>query len=142
MSLGLGLGLRSGSDIDCFRYTFSGNRTGFWLNAWLARPRRRSPKSDLMSGLGLGGDYFLTQHSICYTTTVIICDCYNNKCPPPVAMFGVQRGEGTVMLSYNSTYTRSITNSPCTPPAPCTLDSISHSGTSPVHMCNLLCAAL
>ena len=61
---------------------------------------------------------------------------------PRVAMFGVQHGEGAVMLSYNSTYTRSITNSPCTPPAPCTLDSISHSGTSPMHMCILLCAAL
>ena len=36
-------------------------------------------------------------------------------------MFGVLRGEGAVMLSYNSTYTRSITNSSCTPPAPCTL---------------------
>ena len=66
---------------------------------------------------------------------------YNNYCPPRVAMFGLQRGEGAVMLSYNSTYTRSITNSPCTPPAPCTLDSISHSDTSPMHMCILLCAA-
>ena len=46
------------------------------------------------------------------------------------------------MLSYNSTYTRSITNSPCTPPAPCTLDFISHSGTSPMHICILLCNAL
>ena len=37
-------------------------------------------------------------------------------------MFGVQYGESAVMLSYNSTYTRSITNSLCTPPVPCTLD--------------------
>ena len=49
-------------------------------------------------------------------------------------MFGVQHREGAVMLSYNSTYTRRITNSPCTPPAPCTLDFISHSCTSPMHM--------
>ena len=33
---------------------------------------------------------------------------------PRVAMFGVLRGEGAVMLSYNSVYTYSITNSPCT----------------------------
>ena len=52
-------------------------------------------------------------------------------------MFGVQRGEGAVMLFLNSTCTRSITNSPCTPPAPCTLDYISHSSVSPIcmHMC-------
>ena len=42
---------------------------------------------------------------------------------PRVAMFGVLRGEGAVMLSYNSTYTCSISNSPCTPRAPCTLDT-------------------
>jgi hypothetical protein len=29
-------------------------------------------------------------------------------------MFGVLRGEGAVMLSYNSTHTFCITNSPCT----------------------------
>ena len=33
---------------------------------------------------------------------------------PRAAMFGVLRGEGAVMLCYNSTYTFSITNSPCT----------------------------
>ena len=44
------------------------------------------------------------------------------------------------MLSYNFTDTRSISNSPCTPPAPCTLGSISHSCASPMHMCILLCA--
>ena len=67
----------------------------------------------------------------------------HNKCPPRVAMFGVQRGEGAVMLSYNSTYTRSITNSPCTPHAPCTLDSISHRAPHPcIIMCILLCPAL
>ena len=38
------------------------------------------------------------------------------------------------MLSYNSTYTCSITNSPCTPPESCTLDSIPHSGTLLTHM--------
>ena len=56
--------------------------------------------------------------------------------PPRVAMFGVLRGEGAVMLSYNSTYTVSITNSPCT------LDSIPYSCTSPMHMCILLCAGI
>ena len=34
--------------------------------------------------------------------------------PPRVAMFGVMRGEGAVMLSYNSTHTFCITNPPCT----------------------------
>ena len=27
-----------------------------------------------------GGDYFLTSHSISYTTTVIICECYSKGC--------------------------------------------------------------
>ena len=39
-------------------------------------------------------------------------------------MFGVLCGQGAVMLSYNSTYTVIITNSPCTcilHPAPCIL---------------------
>ena len=65
-----------------------------------------------------------------------------NYYPPRVAMFRVKRGEGAVMLSYNPACTRGITNPPCTPPAPCALGYISHSGTSPMHMCVLLCAAL
>ena len=55
-------------------------------------------------------------------------------------MFGVQRGQGAVTLCYNSTYTDIITNLPCTPPAPCTLDSIPHSDTLTMHMCIPLCA--
>ena len=38
-------------------------------------------------------------------------------------------------LVYCATYAYSIASSPCNPPAPRTLHSIPHSGTSPMHMC-------
>ena len=43
---------------------------------------------------------------------------------PRVAMFGVLRREGIVMLPYNSTHIYSITNSPCNPPLPYAQSSI------------------
>ena len=43
---------------------------------------------------------------------------------PCVAIFGVLRRDGIVMLSYNSAYIYNITNSPCTQPLPYTMDSI------------------
>ena len=55
--------------------------------------------------------------------------------PMRVAMFGVLRGEGVVMLSYNSAYIYNISNSPGTSPLPYTLNSIPYSHTLPMHMC-------
>ena len=45
---------------------------------------------------------------------VSLGDAFEENETPRALLFGVLRGEGAVMLSYNSMYTYSITNSPCT----------------------------